>query len=331
MPVLRLGRRMVLTDRGAPGGGVSGWGLPRYAAMAPLRGVARPMPVGARYYCGDGYDHAHETPCAMGNNYDSTRQQYQQAIIDHYTAEHPDLHYPADQAYEDFVAIMAKAAENRKAMSKGEKLHHEVAVRRRTGYFGDFPIKGGLDVGSKFLPVSRPRELPDLTEFDFPDANVADAGTEEIELDQLISIAARQGRRFLGVALQNITTEMDTEFLTVNSADHAMEIGLQLNTRTGAHNLDDAEQIWRKDWAVVSTDAEPASAMMTLELEEGLDVVPGGKVYVAPRLFWRFANNLDRQVDTGDLFVRIATIAQPLTTFLLFELLEEFSGLFGLT
>ena len=135
----------------------------------------------------------------------------------------------------------------------------------------------------------------------------------------------------LGVELQGILNEMTQEFLTINSADHEMAINLALATRTGAQNLDDPELLWRKVLDVVSTDAEVGSAMLVLDMEENQTIPPGGRVYVAPRLFLRTVNDLDRQLDTGDLFTAIATINQPLSTFLLFEMLEQHSGLFGLT
>jgi len=333
--LLRLGDQMIIADRmpgGAPGPayGVPGWGMPNWASMRGLGGVARPKPVGARYFCGDDYpqSEAQTEPCATGNIYTSTKKQYQEAVTEHYTEEHADLHYPVDQFELDMVDRHDAQKAKEKALleaAKTNKLLQELVNQ------GKLPVEGGgMDHGGMVLPVTRPRELPDFTEFDFPDANLADAATEEIELDQLISIAARQGRRFLGLNLQNLTAELQQEMLTVGLADLEMTYRIELNTRTGGHNLDDPESLWRREYsniaAVITTVGEVVQDFMDKN-----DPPPGGRVYVAPRLFWRFVNNLDRQVDVGDLFVRIATVSQQLSTFLLFELLEEFSGLFGLT
>ena len=111
---------------------------------------------------------------------------------------------------------------------------------------------------------------------------------------------------------------MASEFLTVNSVDHQMAIQFALNTRTGAQNLDDPENLWRKTFQVVSTDAEPGSAMMALAMSEEASIPPGGAVYVAPRLFWRVSNDLDAVLSAGTMFSRIATVDQKLSTFLLF-------------
>lgn len=332
--LLRLGDKMMIADRmpggqPMPGWGVSGWGIPSYGGQAPwVGGPMKPQPVGARYFCGDCDSVKTNVPVAQGNKYSSTKAAYQEAVTAHYAEAHADLHYPLDQGKLDTEARLAK--------EKAYKLHlgnqaEQLQLLRDLVAQGRAPVGGGLDVSSAYLAVKRPRELPDFTEFDFPDANVADAAVEEIELDQLISIAARQGRRFLGVELQGLEAELGVEYLTIASGtDLLMAVRFALNTRTGAHNLDDPENLWRFAHTVVSQTAAATenSSEQFLEIHNPPE---GGAVYVAPRLFWRFNNELDRQVDIGDMFTRIATVSQPLSTFLLFELLEQFSGLFGLT
>jgi predicted GIY-YIG superfamily endonuclease len=325
--LLRLGDKLMIADRmpgGAPGPayGRSGWGIPSWGGLAPLAmGPMKPEPVGARYFCGDDYPmyEAQEIPCAQGNQYTGTKADYQEKVTEHYHEEHPDLHYPIDQVGLDRMAKM-----KRKAASI---LRTQADLKELAKWNKENGVGGGVDLSNEYLRVERPRELPDFTEFDFPDANVADAATEEIELDQLISIAARQGRRFLGYELQSLDLELATEMVTL-AADTVLEAAFQLNTRTGNHNLDDPENLVRAtlEWALNVTEGSQSDIMFSAH-----NAPPGGLVYVAPRLFWRFFNNLDRQVDIGDMFVRIATVTQPLSTFLLFELLEQFSGLFGLT
>lgn len=312
--LVSLGPRYLLSDRsstGEPGRawGVPGWGIPSWGAgrTRNLAGPLKPMPIGARYFCGDGGKEHGETPCAQGNKFGATKDAYQEAVTKHYTEEHPDLHYPLDQDALDAKAIEAK--------------HARLLKRAKA-------VGGMVDLSGQALPVARPRELADISAFDYPDANVADAGAEEIELDQLISIAARRGRRFLGVEHQALSNEILTEIITLTT-DTALQVDLQLNTRTGIHAIDDPEQIWRSDIGVSLNVTE--GSQTNIIVDELRPAEPGGKVYVAPRLFWRFTNNLDRQVDIGDLFVRIYSVDQPLSAFLLFEMLEESSGLFALT
>ncbi len=331
--LLRLGSNLIIADRlpgGAPGAayGVSGWGMPSYGSQVPMAfgGAYKPRPVGARYFCGDCY--GEEEPTAQGNIYNSTKKAYQLAVTEHYTEDHPDLKYPVDQGSLDKEAMEAKAKARKEAIDNQAE---QLELLRELVAQGQLPVGGGgaTDTSGLYLPVTRPRELPDFTEFDFPDVAVADTATEEIELDQLISIAARQGRRFLGVEIQNLGAELSIEWLTLANADLEITYRIELNTRTGAHNIDDPESLWRVEHFTIGSQ-EAAVSNVLGEWVDRQDPPPGGRVYVAPRLFWRFTNNMDRQVDAGDLFTRIATVAQPLTTNLLFELLEEFSGLFGL-
>ncbi len=321
MVFLTLGDRFGIDDRGAPGS-ISGWGNPAWGlkrVQMGLAGTMKPLKVGARYFCGDCISKRDNEPVASGNKYTSSKAEYLMAVEAHYADNHPDLHYPIDQ---DGLDAMHAAKRHADAILRREKELKELAK-------WDGGVGGGFDVSGGYRPVTRPRELADFTEFDFPDANLADAATEEIELDQLISIAARQGRRLLGVEYQNLSAEFGTEYLTAASGtDLEIIINMALNTRTGAQNLDDPENLWRAGYTSEIQVAAATETTTQFFFEEN-EVPPGGVVYVAPRLFFRVGNDMDRQIDTGDLFVRIATISQPLSTFLLFELLEQFSGLFG--
>ena len=288
-----------------------------------LAGPLKPLKVGARYFCGDCKSVHDNKPVASGNKFTSSKSEYQEAITAHFTAEHPDLHYPIDQ-----TGLDAMHEAKRKAASI---LRQKAELKEFAKW--DQGVGGGVDLSGEMQPVGRPRELPDFTEFDFPDANVADDGVEEIEFDQLISISARQGRRFLGVEMQNLDAETAVEFLTApDNADLDIGFNVELNTRTGAQNLDDPENLWRFRATSSVANIEATAGVGTAifgQWETKNRAPPGGVVYVAPRLFWRFTNQMDRQIDTGDLFARLATIGQPLSTFLLFELLEQYSGLFG--
>ncbi len=330
MAVILIPGLGLIGDRGRPSAGIgTGWGVPAWSPnsalgfQAGMPANAPPKPVGARYFCGDCDSVKENEPVAQGNVYSKSRLQYQVEVTAHYQENHPDLHYPIDQ-----IGIDAMYEAKRNALSI---LRQHADMKALSKWKQDGVGGHGTDMSGFFQPVARPSELPDFTEFDFPDANVADAGVEEIELDQLISLAARQGRRFLGVELQNLDGEFRQEYLTAaDNADLDIDANFQLNTRTGAHNLDDAENLWRYQvfTAIANIEATAGTGTAISETFWGRnDVPPGGTVYVTPRLFWRFTNNMDRQIDTGDLFTRIATIDQRLSTRLLFELLEQFADI----
>ena len=334
--ILSLGPRYLLSDRSAVGEpgrawNQGGYGIPRWGAQRAgmgLTGTMKPMPIGARYFCGDSPCKITDDPVALGHKYGVSKAEYQVAVTAHYTDEHPDLHYPIDQDGLDRMHAAKTKARARKVLEK------DLEDLKDLDKWLD-GVGGGTDMSSSYRAVARPRELPDFTEFDFPDANVADGASEEIELDQLISIAARQGRRLLGVELQNVHQEFGVEFLTAaDNADLDINAAFQLNTRTGDQNLDDPENLWRAAWRqpIANIEAAANTGTAITAMFSGINNVPiGGRVYVAPRLFWRFNNETDRQTDTGDMFAIIATISQRLGTFLLFELLEQHSGLFALT
>ena len=344
--IISLGPRYLLSDRsptGEPGRAwnQSGWGIPRWGPQRVgmgLSGPMKPMPIGARYFCADCDSLKTNTPIAMGHKFGVSKKEYQVAVTAHYKENHKDLHYPIPQ---DMLDAHEKAKSKERAHMVLLRNLDEVGVKLTKAEhdhlhdWNENGLGGGVDVSGSYQEVARPRELPDFTEFDFPDANLADGAAEEIEFDQLISIQARQGRRFLGAEFQNFDIEMLLEFLTVpDNADLSASFILGINTRTGAHNLDDPQQLWRMQHGEVVANVEATAGTGTaVNANFGgmADVPPGGRVYVAPRAFQRFANDLDRQVDTGDLFGLWATINQRLGSFLLFELLEQYSGLFGLT
>ncbi len=326
---LTLGKQFGIDDRGARGQvggwGVPGWGPNRARSLAGVgpgyKGVTKPRKVGARYFCDDCNSKKDNTPVAGYNVWTGAKEAYQEDVLRHMSIEHPDLHWPPDENKRRAKTAAAKL----RARTQNDQFQKAMIKWAKEG---SYVVGGGGDFSGGYHPVTRPRELADFTEFDHPDATLTDTNTEEIELDQLISIAARQGRRLLGVELQQIANEFAVEFLTVGLADHAMTYDVQLNTRTGTHNLDDPENLWRKTWNQISPVITTVGSLTAL-FEEENDIPPGGVVYVAPRLFYRQENNIDATIATGALFTRIATIAQPLSTFLLFELLEQFSGLFG--
>ncbi len=315
----------------------SGWGIPKWGSgrTRDLSGPMKPQPIGARYFCGDCDSTKENRPVAFGHKFGPTKAEYQEQITAHYGENHKDLHYPIDQNMIDAHAKAKRKAHTHLVLLKqleeiGVKLT-EKEHKAIEELMGD--VSGGIDISSSMMPVSRPRELLDFTEYDYPDANVADAATEEIEFDQLISIAARQGRRFFGMELQNLDIEIATEFLTApDNADLDITFALEVNTRTGQHNLDDPENIWRFRNADIVANIEATAGTGTAIYGNWSHLnnpVTGGVVYVSPRLFARFSNEMDRQIDTGDLFARMGTLSQQLGTFLLFELLEQYSGLFG--
>ncbi len=177
--------------------------------------------------------------------------------------------------------------------------------------------------GSKYEQLSRAVELFDFTVFDFPNATLTDTSTEEIELDQALSLAGRRGRRYFGAQYQGILFDMFTELLTDPGV--LLEETITLASRTGAFNIDDPELIDRLYYASILHTAGTNTEASLMQAMEDLKIPPRGDIYVAPRLFHRVTNDLDVTIATDTQFVRLATIAQPLSFQTFIELLERFA------
>ena len=171
---------------------------------------------------------------------------------------------------------------------------------------------------------ARGRERPDYTAFNAPDATLSAGSTEEIEFDQALSLAGRFGRDFLGINVMDVLQEMATEFLTISTADHQMELICSIATRTGVFNLPDPELIWRKLYSsAVTAPTTATSESLNPNIDETLYGEPF--LYVAPRLFWRMQNDLDASLAISDVNIRFASVSVKLTFPLFIELLERFA------
>ena len=181
------------------------------------------------------------------------------------------------------------------------------------------------DISEQAMLAAPGRERPDYTIFDFPDASLTDTSIEEIEFDQALSLAGRFGRDFLGVVIDGILDQMGEEHLTVGGSDHEQTFSISLGTRTGAFRLGDPELIWLKQWR--STAAAGATDTATVMLDPSIAETRWGEpfLYVAPRLFWRLANNGDQTIAIGDFDARIGSMSVKLNFQLFIELLERFA------
>ena len=185
----------------------------------------------------------------------------------------------------------------------------------------------GLNYHPKMLPAPG-AERPDYTTISYPAANLADAASEEIELDQALSLAGRFGRDLLGVVQAHFLGDFQTEHLTITAADHQMFITTSLASRTGQFFLNDPEMLWYESIGQASqfvsgtaTDSFLTEMILnheTIELGEG-------ELYVAPRLFWRLSNDLDAQITADSLRARISSVSRRLNFRLFIELLERFA------
>ncbi len=177
--------------------------------------------------------------------------------------------------------------------------------------------------GPAFLEARGP-ERPDLTAFDFPDASLVDAASEEIEIDQALSLAGRFGRDFLGMQIMGLRTAMATEHLSITTADHEQFFTAELSTRTGSFNYDDPELIHRHQVGAAVTAPTTATSQGILT---DMEILKRGEpyLYVAPRLFFRAGNNLDATLAIGDLFVMWASVSVKLTFRAFIELIERFA------
>lgn len=180
-----------------------------------------------------------------------------------------------------------------------------------------------MDFNRAFLEA-RGAERPDYTTFTFPAANLSDASSEEIEIDQALSLQGRFGRDFLGAQVGSVLDNFETEHLTIGVADHQMDLQIFLNTRTGTFGFEDPEQIW--SWHVGQVVTAPTTATSQAFTPNKEDLIYGEpELYVAPRLFWRVTNNLDAQINANDMGARMASVSIRLTFNLFIELLERFA------
>ncbi len=171
-------------------------------------------------------------------------------------------------------------------------------------------------------------ERPDYTDVSYPAANLADASTEEIEIDQALSLQGRFGRDLLGVIQGHFMGDFRTEHLTIGAADHEMFATTSLSSRTGQFFLNDPELMWYEEIGqalnfVTGTATDAFRDVMNLQLEGMTLGEPF--LYVSPRLFWRFANDTDAQVTADSWRARIGSVSRRLTFRLFIELLERFS------
>ena len=173
--------------------------------------------------------------------------------------------------------------------------------------------------------VAPGRERPDYTIFTFPAANLTDTSAEEVELDQALSLQGRQGRDFLGAWITQLVQVMALEHLTIGTADHDMRAIIRLQSRTGtAFAISDPELLWQ--YGIHAAVTAPTTATSE-SFQPVFENVPLGEpeLYVAPRLFWRFDNNIDATVNADALKARMASVSRRLTFELFIELLERFA------
>ncbi len=182
-----------------------------------------------------------------------------------------------------------------------------------------------MDLSGPGYLVAPGRERPDFTLFDGPDTALADAAAEEIEFDQALSLAGRFGRDFLGVQVSGLLGVMTAEHQTIAGADHLMALRMTLATRTGAFVAGDPELIWEKEVGAVAAAGGTDTATFGFQPHVFETKYAEPFLYVAPRLFFRFANDLDAAFAIGDLDIRMASISKRLTFPIFIELLERFA------
>ncbi len=171
-------------------------------------------------------------------------------------------------------------------------------------------------------------ERPDYTDISYPAANLTDGSTEEIEIDQALSLQGRFGRDLLGVIQGHFMQDFRTEHLTIGAADHEMFFTTSLASRTGQFFLNDPELMWYEEIGqasgfVTGTATDAFRDIMNLQLE-GM-VLGEPFLYVSPRLFWRLANNMDATITADSIRSRIGSVSRRLTFRLFIELLERFA------
>ena len=168
-------------------------------------------------------------------------------------------------------------------------------------------------------------ERPDYTAFAFPAASLVDGATEEIELDQALSLTDRRGRDFLGWQFQQVLAQMQEEHLTASDADLEQRLVIQLNSRTGNFGLQDPEQLAISTWAATLADVGTSIGLVAQEIQTEHYKIGEAELFVAPRLFFRVVNDLDQTLAVDDLHCRVSSVSRRLSFQLFIELLERFA------
>ena len=293
MPILDFGGRHAFS------GGTVGAGVPSYTRARGYSPFFAPEKVGARYFFPEPeFDPVSDqaVPAAMGNIWDG-----------------------GSPAYQERVYAAAKKVGKKQGLSK-----HDIDDLNPTPNAGHPSVGGGIHMNPVPFLAAPGAERPDFTIFNFPAANLVDGSAEEVELDQALSLAGRFGRDFLGMEVSGLLEFMATEHLTITTADHTMSGIFSLQTRTGAFTKADPEII--DVYSALQAVTAPTTAT-----SEALNPVIAHQakgepfLYVAPRLFARFTNQLDATVTALDLQWLISSVSRRLTFRLFIELLERFA------
>ena len=289
--------------------GLAGMGVPGYTKRGrnySMLGTTVPTPMGARYFPPEPeYDEATDNPLpiAAGYKWNGGRPAYRERVFNAAKGHAKDLGWKNEKEVEKLLGPSAYMP-GWEAMKVGG---------------------GSGNISHQFHLAAPGRERPDYTLISFPAANVSDAAGEEIELDQALSLAGRFGRDLLGIDSQGLLELMISEHLTIATADHEMQALLRLQTRTGAaFSLSDPELLYRARWAQsVTAPTTATSEASNIAFYETVYGEP--ELYVAPRLFWRFDNDIDAVVSADALDGRISSMSKRLTFELFVELLERFA------
>ncbi len=175
---------------------------------------------------------------------------------------------------------------------------------------------------------ARGRERPDYTTFQSPVAAIVDDASEEIEIDQALSLQGRRGRDFLGWQLGGVLGDFGTEHQTITAADHEMSVLWRLASRTGTFGIHDPELIDSKVIQAVTqfiTGTATDAFLTSMVLDKEMLLLGEPFLYVAPRLFARLDNFLDVTIVANAFQNRMGSVAVPLTFNLFIELLERFA------
>ena len=280
-----------------------GSGVPRYTRRPTYATLGNVVPrvVGARYNCGQCESH--------------------DVGFDGGPVATPD--HPMDASYNIFDGgSKAQYAKDVATHNEDEKHKMGPTIDRKLTQTPEKVEGGSFDPdGGGIVTYSRRTELMDYTAFTAPAASVADAGSEEIEIDQALSLAGRRGRRFFGVHYSGPVSDALVS-LIADTADINLRNVLALNTRTGGFGPQSPEELWFQQFDYTLNITEGSGTGPTVQT---MMPPPGGDVYVAPRLFWREVNNLDATITADSWGVRIASISQRLSFQVFIELLERFA------
>lgn len=186
-------------------------------------------------------------------------------------------------------------------------------------------------IGAQNLRIQRPPngEEPNYITHDLPQASLAAAGDEEVEIETGISIAEPQILRILGLTPTGLTIATSGAVNNTNgTTSETRSFSLSVNTRGGEFDASDPENIINLDlvYRMLSDGTNMTSYDTNVEVSGPPE---GGEIVGTPRLVFRQSNDLETTSISAEAYhVRLGYVFEDVTQGTFMELVEKHADIF---